>query len=51
MNRPKYAGKYFCFCTSVYKTYGGKDFNKLYEALSKVKIKKNKNEQFFNRKI
>ena len=40
INRLKYAEqKSFCICIDVYKTYEGDDFNKISEALSRLKIK------------
>ena len=40
-NRLKYAEhEIFCICIDVYKIYDGIDYNKVYEVLSKLKIKK-----------
>ena len=38
LNRLKFAEhKIFCICIEVYKIYEGNDFDKIYEALSKLK--------------
>ena len=41
INRLKYAEqKNFCICVDVYKIYKGNDFDKIYEVLSTLKLKK-----------
>ena len=41
INRLKYAEqKNFCVCVDVYKVYEGNDYDKIYETLSTIKIKK-----------
>ena len=40
---------YYFFCIEIYKRYKGNDFNKTYEALSR--LKKIKNKHYLNPKI
>ena len=50
INRLKYAElKIYCICVDVYKIFEGKNFDKIYEALSTSK--KIKNKQYLNREI